>query len=91
MYCTLLFPALTRKHASCPLTLTHTHTYAHNAGEGTILTNANLTASHYQLLMYSGTLLAANTNARALLMLNANAVTVRVLSQPAHPGLCGAL
>lgn len=41
--------------------------------------------------MYSGTLLAANTNARALLMLNANAVTVRVLSQPAYPGLCGAL
>lgn len=41
--------------------------------------------------MYSGTLLAANTNARALLMPNANAVTVRVLSQPAHAGLCGAL
>lgn len=73
----------THTHVRRPLTPKH----AHNTCAGIIRTNANLLASHYQQLIYSGMLLASNTNARAPLMLNTDAVTVRVLSQPAHPGL----
>lgn len=67
--------------------LSSTPTHVHNTCVDIIRTNTNLLASHYQQLIYSGMLLASNTNARAPLMLNTDAVTVRVLSQPAHPGL----
>lgn len=75
-----VFRAHVRVH--CPLTSARVH----NTCAGIIRTNTNLLASHQQLI-YSGMLLASNTNARAPLMLNTDAVTVRVLSQPAHPGL----
>lgn len=78
-------PCWARAYAHMPSS--NTPALIHNTSASFIITNTNLLASHYRLLIYSGMLLALNTNARALLMLNTDAVTVRVLSQPAHPGL----